>query len=297
MSAAALLALAVVAQPGGERIDPALPDAVRPAVQSAIDAELDPKRGPSNAQAVLDAAMAKHQASNDLVLALRLRHAAIELRRILVRDDALPEPIRYEKAYTTFARLDLTDPGAKAWLERTLEHHPYAKKKLGKKAQRALKVALLWRGPDLDKKNVEKIFADAVEKAGFALEFVPLKKAEMILKVGAESTRSNDPSRRAARVSLGLESVRDGKIIWRHSLFRTESAKDLRVAIEGALDWLARIGGRDLLFRWLGERAFHTILEPGRFSVSTGLDLERGAADPHAGHGHAPERPTKKAPR
>ena len=121
MSAAALLALAVVAQPGGERIDPALPDAVRPAVQSAIDAELDPKRGPSNAQAVLDAAMAKHQASNDLVLALRLRHAAIELRRILVRDDALPEPIRYEKAYTTFARLDLTDPGAKAWLERTLD--------------------------------------------------------------------------------------------------------------------------------------------------------------------------------
>lgn len=298
------ITLIVAAQAGGaDRLDPALPEVVRADVAQAIEAELDDKRGPANAQAVLDAAMDRHRNDPTVVISLRLRDAAIELRKKLRGNQRLPEAIRWEKAFSTYARLDLTEPGLKTWFRHTLDNHAYAKKKLKTKRQRTLKAALLVRGADLDRKTIQGAFAKGFEIAGFGLEFVPAKQAKVVLKVGVESVKQPNPRQRAARVTLGLESWRDGKIIWRHSLFRTESAKDVRVAAEGALDWLVRVGGRDLLFRWLGERAFHTILEPGRFSLATGQDLERGGDDPHAGHGHGqgmfgnvpvPEVPKKK---
>ncbi|MEQ8278698.1 MAG: hypothetical protein RMA76_29370 [Deltaproteobacteria bacterium] len=287
MSALAAIALTLAAQAGmTERLDPALPEVLRATVAQAAEAELDDNRGPSNAQAVLDAAQDKHRSDPNLVISLKLRDAAIELRKKLRGNERLPEAIRWEKAFTTFARLDLTEPGLKAWFDRTLANHAYAKKKLGTKKQRTLKAALLVRGADLDKKTIQAAFEKGLKTAGFSIDFVPAKQAEVILKVGVESMKQPNPRQRAARVTLGLESWRDGKLIWRHSMFRAEAANEMSVAANAALDWLVRIGGRDLLFRWLGERAFHTILEPGRFSLSTGQDLERGSGTEDDGHNH-----------
>ncbi len=287
MSPLAAIALTLAAQAGApERVDPALPEVLRPTIEKAAEAERDDKRGPSNAQAVLDAEMDRHRDPN-LVIALKLRHAAIELRKKLLANERLPEAIRWEKAFSTFARLDLTEPGLAEWFDLTLANHAYAKKKLATKKQRTLEAALLVRGADLDRKTIERAFSEGFAKAGFTLKFVPAKDAKAILKVGVESVKHPDPQLRAARVTLGLESLRDGKQIWRHSLFRAEAAKELSVAAKSALDWTVRVGGRDLLFRWLGERAFHTFLEPGRFSMATGTDLERGGGGgDHDGHGH-----------
>lgn len=287
MTVLGAIALALAAQAGAtERVDPALPEVLRPVIEKAAEAERDDKRGPANAQAVLDAAMDTHRTNQDLVIALKLRHAAIELRKKLLENERLPEAIRWEKAFSTFARLDLTEPGLKPWFDLTLANHAYAKKKLGTKKQRTLEAALLVRGADLDRKTIESAFAKAFADAGFTLRFVSAKAAKVIMTVGVESVKHPNAEMRAARVTVGLESMRDGKLIWRHSLFRAEAAKELAVAARSALDWTVRVGGRDLLFRWLGEQAFHTFLEPGPFSMATGTDLERGGGGEHDGHGH-----------
>lgn len=286
-SAAAILALALSAQPGGmPQIDHALHPNVRAIVEKAIEAELDPKRGGSTAAQMLQSEIDKRKSKMDEQLSLRLRFAGVELRRRFLMGKDFPEPVRYEQCLSTFARLDLTDPGLKEWLERSLKHHPYAKQRLGKKKQRTIKAALLVRGADLDPKDIKKRFQKALRDVGFDIAFVPAKKATMILKMGAESAKSPDGSQRAVRVVLGLESVKDGRAVWQHELFRTVAAKDLKVAIDDALSWLVKIGGRDMFFRWLGERAFKLFLARGDgLSVATGRDLVRGSGG-HDGHDH-----------
>lgn len=254
-------------------IDPALPDEIRPTIEAAIEAELDDKRGPDNAMKVLEAGLQKYGKSAHHIMAIRLRTAGVFLRRRFLSDAKFPMPIRYEQALSTFSRLDLTEPGLTDWFQKTLKHHPEGKEKFGTKKSRRLPIAVLLRGSGLDPKLVNAAFVDGFKNTGFDLAIVPAKKARMLVILKTETPRQTEPGRRAVRLVMGIESIVDGETTWRHSLFRTEAADSFEAAVTSGLKWLVRIGGRDLLFRWLGETAFDTLLpnpEP---------------AD-HEGHGH-----------
>jgi hypothetical protein len=263
-----LLLLLAAQQP---QIDPTLPEELRPMAEKAAEAELDPKRGTGNAMEILKAEQPKYT-DQMRQLAIQLRMAALVLRKRFVSAEEFPVPIRWEQALSTFARLDLSEPGLKEWIDITLKNHDYARKKLAKKKQRRIKAAILTRA-GLDKQRVAKPLADLLKKIGFELALVPAKEATMVITASAEDAPPQK-NLRMVRVQLGIESIRDGKVIWRHSLYRTEGGVDADEAIGRALVWLAKVGGRDLFFRWLGEEAFHTFLEGGPTTRK----------DPHGGH-------------
>lgn len=279
--------LAVGQQP---KIDPTLPKELRPIVEQAIEAELDPKRGTGNAVEVLRQERKKWKDQRHQ-LSLDLRNAAIVLRRRFITIGEYPVPIRYEQALSTFSRLELTEPGIGEWIERALEHHDYAKKRIGRKKQRVIEASVLTRG-GLDRGRIQKVFQETVAKTGFLLKMVPAKKATMIIKVSAEDAPPQK-NLRMVRVQLGLESIRDGKVVWRHGLWRTEGGKDAGEAIQKALEWLAKVGGRDMFFRWLGETAFHSFLQSGPHPYTPKQGHTNGPMQGFAPKGEAGESPLK----
>lgn len=267
LSAAGYLALVTLlpaqggfVRPGAPKIDPALPEPLMAVVKRATEAELDPQRGPQNALEILKAAKEEYPNSPGLLQALDLRIAGVIVRKGFLAKDDQPAPIRYEQAFSTYANLDLMDPGLKSWLNEVLKHHPYATKRLKTPEQRQLRVAVLVRG-ELDRQAIFKRFQATIAKTGFELVSVKAKEAHLIIKVAAIDDPQASQGKRAIKVILGLESIRGREVIWRHALYRTMAAPDVATALDGGLAWLARIGGRDLLFRWLGEQAFHSYLE------------------------------------
>jgi hypothetical protein len=242
------------------QLDPTLPEDVRPVIEQAVKAELDPKRGSGNAVEILKAETPKF-ADPAKQRSIELRKAAIELRRTFLSGERFPVPIRWEQALSTFAHLELSDPGLEEWIDETLKHHEYAKKRIGTKKQRVIKVAILTSG-GLDKDRVAKPLIELVKKVGFQLAVVPAKEAGMVITASAKDAPP-EKNLRMVRVQLGIESIRDGKVIWRKGVYRTEGGIDADEAIGRALTWLAKVGGRDLFFRWIGETAFHTFVEGG----------------------------------
>lgn len=243
-------------------IDPYLPPSLRATVADASAAELDPKRGANNALGILERAK-DGAAPGAEAQALDLRIAATSLRSRFLTAEQFPRSRRYEQALSTFARLDLAEPGLAAWLDRTLAESPATAKKLGKRAGWTVEVGLLTRSASLDRKRVEKAFTDAFAAAGVKLRFVPAKDARLVITAGAEDVPRPSEGDSAVKLTIGLESVKDGAVVWRGGFFRVTAAKDPRLALEGALEWSARIGGRDLFFRWLGEHGMETMLELG----------------------------------
>jgi hypothetical protein len=238
--------------------DPTIPEEVRPVIERAVQAELDPKRGSGNAVQILKAEQEKYKdPTRGGPIALRM--AAISLRSHFLAQERFPVPVRWEQALSTFGQLELSDPGLKEWIDEALKHHETAKKSIGTKQQRAIKAAVLTRA-GLDKNKVAKPMIDLVKKAGFELQMVPAKEATMVITASAEDAPP-EKNLRMVRVQLKLESIRDGKVVWRHAMYRTEGGIDADEAIGRALTWLAKVGGRDLFFRWLGETAFPTFLE------------------------------------
>lgn len=163
-----------------------------------------------------------------------------------------------------------------------------------------LKAVIMARGAHLDRTALERQLEAAFVSSGINIAFVPAAKAEFVLKISAEdavpdarssgakeraeqrgnaTTRERDvdaPNNNAAaasdaaaqryvRVTLDIERIEDGRLRWRHSIFRTSAAPRLDVALDASVDWVLRIGGRDILFRWLGETAF-----PGLLAYGTG---------------------------
>lgn len=257
------------------RVDAYLPSAVRPAVEEAAKAELDPKRGSGNAIEILRAERAKYAKDPAMALALDLRVAGTILRTRFMSDDGASVPLRIENAVSTFSRLDLAEPGLSKWLERAQKDHPLAKQVLGKKGARRVEATLLARGSDLDRKQIEAAFRQAFQAAGFDFVVVPANKASLVIKLsasGAPPLRANEVG---VKLDVGLESVREGKILWQHTVWRIDSAPDFPGALAKTLEWVAHIAGRDLLFRWLGERVFPTLAQPPPGS-------EKGGD----GHGH-----------
>lgn len=246
----------------GKGLDPFLPVSLEGAVRSASDAELDPKRGPGNALEILKAEKEKRKTSPEEALSLDLRIAATTLRSRFLSSGEFGEPERHIQALSTFSRLDLEEPGLSRWLEKALDKNPEARRKLGKKSTWTLRVAFLTRSSAIDKGAAAQTFAAAFQRAGVRLVVVPAREAPVVLTLSADEMPREAEGDRAVKVSLGIESIRDGKVTWRHSLFRTEAADSPEVALRSGLAWLARVGGRDLFFRWLGESAFPALLDP-----------------------------------
>jgi hypothetical protein len=276
------VALALVGQPMAAKpqtIDPLITPEIRPALMEAALAERDPRRGTGNAMNVLKAAKSKLP-TPVAQLPIDLRMAALVVRQRALSDTKFTEPVRWETAISTFSRLELTEPLLDVWLEDAIAHHPDAKKKIGKKSDRVIKAALLLRGDGLEKKATQDTFAAPIVALGYKIEWVSAKEASYIVKLAAEDTRSTTAGKRAVRVIMGLESIHEGKLEWSEELFRTEEAPDPAIAQASAMDWIARVGGRDLFFRWLGENVYPAIL------TGLGPGATPPAGQGHDGHGH-----------
>lgn len=238
--------------------EPFLPPEARETVARAAEAELDSKRGAGNAMEILKAGKATFAGRPQTEAALDLRIAAVVLRAKFSTADEFPEPTRAVQALSTFSRLDLTEPGLSGWLDRAIAGNPDVTRRLGPRARWAIRAAILVRGSGLDRRQVAAAFTDAFRAAGVAFEVVDAREAPMVITVGAEDAPLEAGERTLAgvRVTVGLESIEQGKIVWEQALYRVEAAPSVEVALTSALTWAAHVAGRDLFFRWLGENAF-----------------------------------------
>ena len=238
-------------------IDPALPVEIRRDIEEVAAAELDPKRGPDTALARLGELQAIHRADERLYAALRLRGAGVFLRKRFLGATQFPVSVRHQQALSTFSRLDLTEPGLAQWVERALaanqDTDPAPKEPT---LERRIPVAMLIRGSVLKRPMAETVLNTPFTAVGFPLDFVSTRDAAFVLKLAVVNAPAPSPALRAVRVSLDIEGrAGSRRLTWERSFFRTEAAAELEPAIEAALEWLARIGGRDLFFHWLSTTA------------------------------------------
>jgi hypothetical protein len=231
-------------------IDPALPLELRPMVEKASAAELDPKRGTGNALEILKAEKPRFSGLPETSIALDLRIAATVLRSKFLQNQAAPEPVRYSQALSTYSKLDLSEPGLGSWIDRTIDHTPAVKEKIGDKKKRRLTIAVLAQGSGLEKDAIFTQVKKAFENAGVTVEKSTAKQADYVLTFGALDVR-DEGVKSTVRVSMQIEAFEAEKSVWRHSLFRTMESKEAKAALASAVEWLVRIGGRDLLFHWL----------------------------------------------
>jgi hypothetical protein len=257
-----IIAFANVAQPTPAPIDPVLPKELTEIVKRATDAELDEKRGTNNAIEILNAERAKRSDPRQQ-LALDLRAAAIGLRERFLISQEFPIEMRYQQAVSTFARLDLADPGLLEWQERMFSRLPEVKKKLGKRGTWKLRAAILSRSSAIDRDAVARAFNDALTQVGAKLELVPAKEAPLVIVVGAQDAPDRNREKPAVKVTCELQSIKDGKVAWKNGFFRVDEAPDANVALKSALAWIGRVGARDLYFRWLGEQGIPVLLQQG----------------------------------
>ncbi|MBI4818775.1 MAG: hypothetical protein HY791_21070 [Deltaproteobacteria bacterium] len=239
-------------------VDPALPSTLVSAVKKAADAELDPKRGAGNAIEILKAERANHASDPAMLMAIELRVAATVLRSRFLSEKT-PEAARAQKALSTFSKLDLREPALPGWLDRALVANPDVKKKLEKRGGRTIRVAYLVRGSGLDSGRVHAAFAPLFEAIGFKLERAPAEKASYVIELAADEAR-DAAGAPVVRLALELERTEGGRVTWRQNLFRTSEGPSASPAIALGLDWIAAIGGRELLFHWLAEQGMMGVL-------------------------------------
>jgi len=252
------------------QIDPTLPERLRPVVERAIEAELDPKRGPNNASAILNAAM--EEASPSDRLSLRLRLAGVELRRLFLAKEGVPKALRHQQALTTFTRLDLTEPGLKAWRGKVLEASPDAK--AAWEAAQPLKLAVLSGGLAGRREAIAARLLSALESTGASVAFVEPEAADYRLSFSAKNALRDD----VAGVTGRLEIVGRGEDPWRRTISQTSIGGTPEIARDGAIEWLTRVGGRDMFFHWMASMNMPVLTE-GPMSL--------GAPSPHGRHrGH-----------
>lgn len=261
----ALLALAqpVQATAGNPELDPYLWPELRDTVEAAAAAEADPKRGPGNAAALLEAEKKRH-GSTQLRTALDLRLAGVMLRQRFLSNPQVPEPLRRAQALSTYSRLDLSEPGLAA----ALRGAAAISQSKTSTASLELKVALLGRTPGLDLTPFEQRLRTLLGDVGVRLRVVPPDEAGYLLKLGARDETAETGAR---VVSVRLDLAEQGGERWSRSMYRGSSAKTPESALSASIEWLARIGGRDLLFHYLSDGPIPEL---------------RARRDPHRGHHH-----------
>lgn len=250
--------------------DPVLPAAIAPAVARAVEAELDTKRGTQNAVEILKAEQRRISGDRDLELSLNVRLAAAVLRARFSSNDKVDKGVGLQQALSTYAKLDVSDPGLSAWIERAVEATPAAKEAFAKTG-RKIEVALFARGEGLDVDAFSKRLSSLVSASGFTLVKNPPKQSVFLLKLSADQVRE---AGKAPAVRITLEMSKEYPAPLKRSLFRTVEAKDADIAMAAAVEWLARIGGRDLVFHWMAENGLPEALPMTPRSSG------------HGGHGH-----------
>lgn len=266
-------------------VDPFLPAEIEEVAKAAAEAEHDPKRGPGNAIAYLKSERSKF-GSTRIRLAIDLRIAAIALRQRFLNGQRFSAPVRHAQALATYSRLDLAEPGLKTTLLETLRARQFG----GDEHQRGpnrrdheplpgleVKVSILSRTKAVPKEAFIGPLTSALQRSGIALKQVPPKEAAFIVKLGARELRS-EGSRRLVTTTLDLEQIQGRERVWSHSLFRTEAAPRPEAALTSGFEWLARIGGRDLLFRYLSTGPIPEL----ELLTQVGGEATRK----HAGHQH-----------
>lgn len=234
-----ILSTGLVSQPLQARrgeLDPFLWASIRDTVEQAAEAEADPKRGAANAMEILRARRAEINDRNTQI-ALDLRLAATLLRDRFRTSTKFSVPMRRAQSLSTYARLDLTEPGLSDLLKDCLKEETLS-----------IRVAALGRSPKLDLSTFRKELDLAFAKLPVTLEWVDPGQAEFRLKVQV-SVLETDPPQRLTR--LDVEHIEDGKVAEQRALYRSSALSD--EAEQQQFRWLARIGGRDLLFQFLRE--------------------------------------------
>lgn len=235
-------------------LDPFLWEELEEVAARAWAAERDPKRGPGNALSLLDSARAK-QSSPRHQTALDLRKAAVALRQRFRTGDEFSEAQREAQALSTYSRLDLADPGLGPDLRRALSARRRAvrgESQRGPRVPLRIRAVVLSRTASLDKRAFTRKLKMGLEKVGVSFVSTAPADAEFILKIAARNVETRG-SERQVSVRIDLEQIEDKRTTWRHALFRTTAAPTAKQALAAGLEWLARIGGRDLLFRYLSD--------------------------------------------
>lgn len=271
----------LVAVAAGPTVDAYLPPHLRPAVAAAADAELDPKRGPANALQMLERAQREVAKTPEEVMTFKLRVAALELRRTFSTTSKLDDAGRHEQALSTYSRLDLTEPGFAAWLGRTLDHHPEVAEAIA--ASPEIEVAVLTRGP-IERKALEQALRRALKVSGLDLKlaFVEPKEADYLLKLTAENITQNG-RRPAIGLQVVLQSTKDDGVGAKQKMGRAIAAPTPEEAAAAGAEWVAHIGGRDLVARFLADRGLTMmVLGPLSGGAVPGMPMPGG----HDGHDH-----------
>lgn len=256
-------------------LDPFLPAHLRPVVEEAIEAELDAKRGPANAVELLRGAQEQAKTERDR-MRLELRVAAIQIRKGFLTESTAEPPVRYQQALTTYTRLDLSEPGYAEWLSTTLQKNPDLRDTL----QDALPLRLaVLSSRSIPQGSLQSRLVELIEEVGVDVEVVEPKRAEMVVMVRAENADSPDPSRVAVKTVMDLRRVDQGETAWKHRISQTSIADDASTALAASLEWNLRIGGRDLLTRWLGAHGL-PLMRDGPLAAGPMSGV------PSTGHGH-----------
>jgi hypothetical protein len=260
-----------VAQP--RTIDPALPSMLRVAVEQASSAELDAKRGPGNAVELLKAAR-DQQTDVPLKLQLDLRIAGVLLRARFSQDPKQPPTTRVARALSTYSRLDLTEPGLGEWIKRAVAASaPATQARFAAKDGRRLRLAVTAQGAGVDAEAFSRELTRVYGTLGVQVVKTAAKDADYVAKLAALDVR-DEGGRTAVRVTMDLAAARGEEPRWRTTLFRTSLAANPKDALAASVDWLVRIGGRDLLFAWLDAQGLE------------GVKMQAPAGDGHGHHDH-----------
>gem|GEM_PF-3235666 len=231
-------------------IDASLPEVLRPVVEKAAQAELDKKRGTGNALQILRAEREKYQDSPTTLTSLELRIAATVLRARFLQNKKAEASARTQHALSTFARLDLTEPGLPGWLNKTFKQFPAVRRKAtGRK--NPVRVAILGRGTGINKDKIYKQLKSMFRPLGIELQKTSVKKAKYLISLASDEVRSPNTKGTVVRVMLRINAREKTSQPWRQSYYRTSKAKKLEDALTENITWLLKIGGRDLLFDWL----------------------------------------------
>lgn len=264
---------------GAPAVDALLPDHLRPAIEAAAEAELDPKRGPGNAKEILERVQREVARSPRDQMSVQLRLAALELRRTFLAESKLERSGRHEQALSTYSRLDLTEPGFAEWLDRTLDHHPEVQASL--EASNDLKISVLSRGP-VGREELQEALRAAFAAAdlGVDLELVTPRRAEYLLKVTTENM-TRDGRAPAVGVTVVIQSAQREDPWSKHRIRRAFTAESPEEAARVGARWVARVGGRDLVARFLADRGL-TMMVLGPLSGGA----VPGMPQPHSHHEH-----------